>query len=175
MESPVLLTGELGKRFADNTASDSSRLLYGASHSSMSLPTLSYGGKEYEIRYNKWNATDISWYFFNEKRLAAQCEGEIKNKQFWIDYVWQEPTHRGLMRDIYKNFLLERFKMVVSDQTLSSRGLIMWKTFMQDPSLRVGIVKNGNYKNLKTPDEMDQHMHDVVADHKIVRFYLTKA
>lgn len=118
------------------------------------------------------DSDEINWYFFDNTDLAATIFGMKKDFGFVIDYIWQSPKYKGLVRDLYKNFLLDKYGTVISDNGLSPKGIQMWRKFLEDPDLTVGVkMLDGATQEIDNIQQMNSYMFGEKEDS---RFFIRR-
>lgn len=118
-----------------------------------------------------------AFFVFAENNLL-QCIADLqinynKQKEYHIVFSWQEPTEKGVVRELLKFLVTENVaSCVVSGPAQSENAFEMWKKLADDTDVCVGIYGEPALNCLSSGDLKNYFGNDVKLSEK--RFVLTK-
>ena len=99
----------------------------------------------------------VSYFYFRKQENIAYSLG-----------IWNRVQNPGMFMCIFKEYLLKKFKIIISDKEESTQAMNFWKKMIKyglDNKKEVGILQNNKFTILSNTSEFDYH--DAWSQHSI--------
>lgn len=119
------------------------------------------GNTEFNV-YMYQGGDTINLAYVHEPLVAATIEGEeLNNETFQVSYINQFKSYRFLIRDIFINWLSEKYKRIISDNVQTDKAYNFYRNFVifnNHSTYRVLILntETGEESEVKNVNEMDK-------------------
>lgn len=127
------------------------------------------GGKRYVMYTDKQHGKYNYFYFLNQEEtvllavhsfIDTTIDGlpAIQNS-----FIWKMRSEKGFMKNWFSEYVVPKYKMIVSDISLSKHGLEFWKwlyiKFVRGKGGKMIVYDKGNKSKtlIKSPDELQKY------------------
>jgi hypothetical protein len=122
--------------------------------------------------------SDISnekeYFFIDDNKIVAYYRFSIID-QYKIEtkMIWNSKNNKGIFRKLFLDFILPKYKNIVSDQIMSKFGFSFWEKLINQQYINISVIlPNGDVIKIDSNSDMQKYKEKLNTDFKFSRFII---
>lgn len=127
-----------------------------------------------KIYYNDINR-EKEYYFIDNNKLAAYYRYFIINpNKIETKMIWNSKQYQGVFRNIFINYLLPKYKNILSDNIMSKNGFNFWMKLKNETRYNIFLIHpDGHNKPILSSSVIDKYKEKLNTEFKYTRFLIS--